>query len=236
MIGLNVFTKNYLTTFQSSSSQSNLPEMYFFFRFLLLTIFKYTRTPYTINPINNTVEIFYNEKSYLKVSNNQWTLWVYKDLQPTKDTLEHNEKTLDALNGIIEENNLQMQVFKTKIKTHQFFWLKFQIIIELNYNIAFDDTSKTRFRLGLKNGVGSIFMAITGNLDASDGWYYNECMNKIARDWHELENLHHPKITNWWKNAQSRLSTNSKNNLRHFEGISSGAAKNIWLMWNPNGK
>lgn len=67
-----------------------------------LTIIEYTRSQYTLDSINNTIGIFYNEKSYLKVSNSQWTLLVYKDLKVIKDTLEQKEKILDVLNEILE--------------------------------------------------------------------------------------------------------------------------------------
>lgn len=40
----------------------------------------------------------------------------------------------------------------------------------------------TRFKRGILNGVGSIWKAITGNLDASDGEYFNQCIDKLEKD------------------------------------------------------
>ncbi|XP_050518951.1 uncharacterized protein LOC126893054 [Diabrotica virgifera virgifera] len=53
------------------------------------------------------------------------------------------------------------------------------------------DTKQYAFRekRGLINGIGSIWKSITGNLDSSDGEYFNECTNKITRDEYQIENL-----------------------------------------------
>lgn len=47
----------------------------------------------------------------------------------------------------------------------------------------------SRFRRGLVNGIGTVWKVITGSLDASDGEFYNECINKIEKDDKELQFL-----------------------------------------------
>ena len=39
------------------------------------------------------------------------------------------------------------------------------------------------------NGIGTIYKSITGNLDLSDGEYFNDCMDKTTRNEHEIEAL-----------------------------------------------
>uniref|UniRef100_A0A6P7GY14 Uncharacterized protein LOC114348240 n=1 Tax=Diabrotica virgifera virgifera TaxID=50390 RepID=A0A6P7GY14_DIAVI len=46
-----------------------------------------------------------------------------------------------------------------------------------------------RLKRGLVNGIGTIWKSITGNLDASDGEYFNKCINKINSDETQIENL-----------------------------------------------
>lgn len=46
-----------------------------------------------------------------------------------------------------------------------------------------------RYKRGILNGIGTIFKSITGNLDASDGEYYSNCINKLHNDEYQLENL-----------------------------------------------
>lgn len=81
--------------------------------------------------------------------------------------------------------------FKTQIQTH------INLLSQLNDSVKNKlkeitaDTKKYEFRSkrGLINGIGSIFKSITGNLDSSDGEYYNECIDKINRDEREIESL-----------------------------------------------
>lgn len=84
-----------------------------------------------------------------------------------------------------------MTAFKVEVQTH--FSLLTQIADSVNQKLkeVTGVTKDFRFRTkrGLINGIGSIFKSITGNLDSSDGDYYNECINKINRDERELENL-----------------------------------------------
>lgn len=141
-----------------------------------------------MDPINNTVGIYYHEKSYLRVSNNKWTLLVYRDLKPVKDALDNNNKIMDGINDLLEDDNPRMNLFKPQIKTHFSLLTQIANSLGLKYTEAFEDTAK-RYKRGLINGLGSIFKSITGNLDSSDGEYYTECINKISKDEFELEKL-----------------------------------------------
>lgn len=46
-----------------------------------------------------------------------------------------------------------------------------------------------RQRRRILNNIGSVWKTITGNLAASDGEYFNDCINKINRDERQIENL-----------------------------------------------
>lgn len=55
--------------------------------------------------------------------------------------------------------------------------------------VELDTNTRPRRKRGLINAVGSVFKFLTGNLDSTDGEYYNNCINKIEKDEHELEIL-----------------------------------------------
>lgn len=44
-----------------------------------------------------------------------------------------------------------------------------------------------RRKRGLINGLGSIWKSISGNPDATNGWYFIECINKLTRDEKQIE-------------------------------------------------
>lgn len=84
-----------------------------------------------------------------------------------------------------------MKALKTEVQTHVSLLSQISDSIELKYNEIFAGTQKynSRRKRGILNGIGSIWKSITGNLDASDGEYYNDCINKISNDEHQIENL-----------------------------------------------
>ncbi|XP_050518950.1 uncharacterized protein LOC126893053 [Diabrotica virgifera virgifera] len=73
---------------------------------------------YTLTPINNTVGVFFHEETNLKISNDKWTLLVYKDMQPIRDVIDKNDRILDNLLDTIEENVPRMLAFKSEVQTH----------------------------------------------------------------------------------------------------------------------
>ncbi|VEN36163.1 unnamed protein product [Callosobruchus maculatus] len=143
-----------------------------------------------IKPINNTLGIFFHEESDLKISNEKWTLLVYKDLDLIKKTIDDNNRILEHLSYLVDEPTPRMTAFKSEIKTHTSLLYQISRSLETKYYEIFDDTtSAMRMKRGLINAVGTIWKAITGNLDSSDGEYFNDCINKVSRDERELQNL-----------------------------------------------
>lgn len=55
---------------------------------------------------------------------------------------------------------------------------------------------------GFLNGIRAIWKSLTGNLDASESSYFNECLNKITQNEHELDN--------WMRNEISVTSSVNK--------------------------
>ena len=84
-----------------------------------------------------------------------------------------------------------MIAFKVEIHTHVSLLRQISESVRLKFKEITADTKKYDFRTkrGLFNGVGTIWKTITGNLDASDGEYYNECIEKVSRDEREVQNL-----------------------------------------------
>lgn len=54
--------------------------------------------------------------------------------------------------------------------------------MNIKYSEIFADIksySSNRRKCGLTNGIGTIWKTVSGNLDASEGQYFNDCINKI---------------------------------------------------------
>lgn len=84
-----------------------------------------------------------------------------------------------------------MIAFKTEVQTHTSLLKQISNTVNLKYKEILASTKQYTFRnkRGLINGAGTIWKTITGNLDASDGEYFNECIEKVKRDERELETL-----------------------------------------------
>ena len=80
-----------------------------------------------------------------------------------------------------------MNTFKSEVKTHLSLLTQISKTIQSKFDEVFLDTK--RYKRGILNGIGTIFKSITGNLDAEDGEYYSNCINKLNNDEHQLENL-----------------------------------------------
>lgn len=145
-------------------------------------------TRYSINAVNNTIGLYYHEEEHLKISNDKWTLIVYKDMQTLKETLEYNNEILKSLIDVVTPNqNAVTKVFYSEVQTHISLLEQLSNSLNLKFEEVFADTK--RYKRGILNGIGTIWKAITGNLDASDGEFYSNCINKILNDEHQLENL-----------------------------------------------
>lgn len=146
---------------------------------------------YSLKPIENNVGLYFQRETKLKVSNDKWTLLVYKDTQRLKDVYENNNNILHSLATMLNINqHFHMQSIHVDIKTHISLLGQISRDIKNKFEeLELDVSTKPRRKRGLINGAGSIWKFITGNLDASDGEYYNNCINKIEKDEHQLEAL-----------------------------------------------
>lgn len=86
-----------------------------------------------------------------------------------------------------DTDNPRMTSFRSEVRTHISLLTQISQSLELKVEEIFADTK--RYKRGILNGIGTFWKAITGNLDASDGEYYTNCINKLTNDEHQLENL-----------------------------------------------
>jgi hypothetical protein len=105
--------------------------------------------------------------------------------------ITNNEKVLTQLTSTLEHPDPKMLAFKVEIQTHVSLLKQIAESVKLKFKETTADTKRYNFRTkrGLFNGVGTVWKSITGNLDASDGEYYNECIEKVSRDEREVEIL-----------------------------------------------
>lgn len=73
-------------------------------------------------------------------------------------------------------------------------------------------TTTNRYKRGLINGLGSFWKLLTGNLDASDGEYYNDCINRLEKDDSQIQLLMKNQI-----HIISSTIRNFNNTLRNLE-------------------
>lgn len=145
-----------------------------------------------ITPIKNTVGLFLHEEGTIKLSNSKWTLLVYKELLPVKNAISKNDRILDSfLDTFVNVNTPRMIAFKGEIQTHISLLKQISNSVNLKYQEIMMDTPNYNIRQkrGLINGIGTIWKTITGNLDSSDGEYFNDCIEKVSRDERHLETL-----------------------------------------------
>lgn len=171
--------------------------MFFLFRLIIFLIYKITTTLqqnekylYTLKPIENNVGVYYQRETKLKVSNDKWTLLVYKDVNTLRETFNNNNNILKSILSLVEQKTDKMKQFILDLHTHVSLLNQISNDIENKFEeIELDVSTNPRKKRGLINAAGSVWKFITGNLDASDGEYYSNCINKIEKDEHELENL-----------------------------------------------
>lgn len=90
-----------------------------------------------------------------------------------------------------DDNALRITSFKAEIVTHVSLLKQISDSVSLKFKEIFAGTSKynNRQKRGVFNGIGTVWKSITGNLDASDGEYFNNCINKVTKDEREIESL-----------------------------------------------
>lgn len=157
----------------------------FIFRFLLL--FGSALAQYKIIPINNTIGVYYHKDTNIVITNEKWTLLVHKNISSLKLALDKNDKILQAIFNSLDPAYHNANIFLGEVKTQLGLLTQISKSIQSKFEEAYLDTK--RYKRGILNGIGSIFKSITGNLDAEDGQYYTDSINKLNNDEHQLENL-----------------------------------------------
>lgn len=142
---------------------------------------------FQITPINNTVGVYYHDETRIVISNDRWTLLVHKNLSSLEEAFNNNNKILESINRILSADNRETKEFVDKVKTY--ITLLNQISSSLKEKFEEISFNTRRFKRGLLDGVGSIFKSITGNLDADDGQFFTDSINKLNNDQHQMENL-----------------------------------------------
>ncbi|VEN35794.1 unnamed protein product, partial [Callosobruchus maculatus] len=143
-----------------------------------------------IQPVNNTIGVYYHEQATVKISNEKWTLLVYKDLSLIENALNHNGMLLERLSDLLYQPTLRMTAFRAQVHTHVSLLTQISLSLNEKFQTIFADAQPvSRMKRGLINGIGTFWKAITGNLDSDDGEYYNNCINKLTQDEHQMENL-----------------------------------------------
>lgn len=147
----------------------------------------------TIETLNNTLGIFYSKIDKIKISNDHWQLLVYQDLNSLKQAIDSNSRILNSIIEFIDEPVPRKIALKTEIHTHVSLLTQIADTIDEKYQNILIGT--TRQKRGLINGLGTIWKSITGNLDSSDGEYFNNCIDKVVKDEHEIERLMQKQIS-----------------------------------------
>lgn len=159
----------------------------------------YYANSFNIIPINHTLGIYFHNEGTITVSNQQWKLITYKDISLLKDAFMHDRTILNALDSKIyygktypRLNNISVMMRPHSSTLNQIIrqiQSKFDEIELSTRHFSVLNNYPSRKKRGLIDGLGSIFKSITGNLDSSDGAYYEQCINKLEKDDRELENL-----------------------------------------------
>lgn len=132
--------------------------------------------------------MYYERETDIRISNDHWNLIVYKDLTTISDAYNHNNLVLDTLSRKILYNSNNSHSFSQSLRTHDKALYTISKRIGSNIKTIQLETSY-RYKRGILNGIGSIWKAITGNLDAADGEYFNDCINKFEKDDKEMQML-----------------------------------------------
>lgn len=150
-----------------------------------------------LTPLHNTIGLYYEKENDIKISNNHWNLIVYKDFKLIKTAFENTEKTLRILEQHVFKPDLKfdegLRHFIIPLKPH-YTMLK---TISNTLNEKINNLGLTTFRRKrfLINAAGSLIKWITGNLDATDGQYFNDAIDKLEKDDSETQTLMKTQIS-----------------------------------------
>lgn len=108
------------------------------------------------------------------------TLIHYYDLTPI----------INELNRLNEQTISLKSTLDYKFKSESTNYLKILNLIQSKVETKIKEIlpHPNRSKRGLINGIGSIFKAVTGNLDASDGERYDQIISKLERNQNQLKN------------------------------------------------
>ena len=112
-------------------------------------------------------------------------------MQPIKETIDNNNRILDNILDSFKIDAYGIHKLNLDVRTHVSLISQISTSVNEKYFEIMTNTRKYIYRekRGIFNGIGTLWKSITGNLDASDGEYFNDCINKISRDEYEIENL-----------------------------------------------
>lgn len=149
----------------------------------------------TIEPIKNTVGLYYENEGTVKISNDQWSLVVYKDLSLISNAYYNNERILSnlyiSLYSLPENSTPEIKEFSLRIRPHYIHLKQISRRIKLRLQTIQMMTSseKLRKRRGLVDGLGTAFKWLTGTLDAADGEHINKCLDQLESDDKKVQDL-----------------------------------------------
>lgn len=127
-----------------------------------------------------------------RISTNYWSLIVIKNLTNFRDVTDNNQKAFLKLDKSIKENVanniISIEQFN-KIKPLLIFSSKLFKEIEIKYKSVEYLLPEHRRKRGIFNGLGNAVKWITGNLNADDGIYYENCIKQLENNAFNIKNL-----------------------------------------------
>jgi hypothetical protein len=143
-----------------------------------------------IRPLENTIGLYYEKEQTIRVSNDNWKIMVYKDITLLQSVFKDNKNILENLQRFVsqESDSIRFVSFIIPLKPHVQFLDHIIKRLDNKFSEILLETPG-RSKRGVLNGLGSIWKTLTGNLDSSDGEYYDQCINKLEKDDREIQNL-----------------------------------------------
>lgn len=157
---------------------------------LLIAILKNVNS-YKISPVNNSIGLYFNNEGNVKIVNDYWTILVYHDINLLKESYQNDlnvHKTLKTLLSDYDNKNIRVASILPQVTPQLTLINQLEQNIHIKFNEIMSETS-IRTKRGIINGLGSLWKAITGNLDSEDGEYYDECIDKLEKDEKQMQDL-----------------------------------------------
>lgn len=198
--------------------------------------------PYHLNPINSKTGIFFHHIGQAKISHDYFTLLSYTNISiyETKLKLIHNiyQKSMPLCNGKNLSSSQNQFLCRERIELFQNLLNtlneKFDSLSHLTgHEIQLDDRRSKR---GLFDGVSYAFKWLFGTPDAEDAKYYNEAIESMAQQNHDMQILVRQQIhiisdaiSDYNKSAQALYLNEQKlnDNIIKFNKFSEGTVTKI---------